>query len=244
MTKNPDEAVTTTNPAAERLPHRRVISAVGIVAALALAAGVLVTLSRSDDEASPAATGTAPPDDATPPTSSTDASVPTESTPAIVSDTTAPSATPTTLPPEPLEPPDDLTAANAVGDLLTKTAEAINPATSSTPDSLPDLSQVATGAVLGELEATRAEFDTMGWTQVGTPVIAALRVVTPPTEAAPGDTVVEACLDNSDVRIVDSAGNDVRTPGTPTRSLNIYTLRWAEGRWLVAEHTFPNDPNC
>lgn len=159
-------------------------------------------------------------------------------------ETSTPTSALNTLPAEPLDPPDDDVSARAIDDLLTETAPAINPTPSGTPGSLPDLRRVATGAVLDELEATRAEFDAMEWTQTGTPSIVDLRIVSPPSDESPTDAVVEVCLDNSDVRILDSSGADVRTEGTPTRSLNIYTLRWTESRWLVAEHTFPDDPNC
>ena len=248
----PHDAAMTDEPAAERHTNRKILAVVGVVVIAAIAVGVVALGGESDDGASPAAETVTSSDAAAPSTSSDADPVPSTSV-AMSSDDTVPDVpvTPapttsdsTTLPSQPVEPPDDRVATRTVEDFLAETVEAINPSATSNSGSLPDLSQVAIGAVLGELDATRAEFEVMGWTQVGAPTIADLRVVTPPTEAAPTEVVVEACLDNSDVRIVDSAGNDVRTSTTAPRSLNIYVLRWTEGRWLVAEHTFPDDPDC
>jgi hypothetical protein len=168
------------------------------------------------------------------------------STSSVGPTSTAPTSEPA-APTEPVEPPDVSTATETIDDLLSTTVEAINSDPSDTsdePDELPDLDQVAIGAMYEEIEATRVEFEAMNWTQIGTPTIADLRIVAPPTEAAPNDAVVEICLDSSGVRIVDSSGNDVRTTAAPARSLNIYLLRWLDDRWVAAAHTFPDDPTC
>jgi hypothetical protein len=239
----PDEPTATEVATGGRLVNWKIVATIGIVVALSIAAGVALMQNGSEDEASSPVTDGVPSSAVAPATSSPDGAAPPTS--AVGSDDTSVEAPDTRAPiAGPVAPPDERTAAAAIEVLLEETIAAINLKPESTSGSLPDLSQVAIGAVLGELDATRAEFAALGWSQVGTPTIVDLRVVTPPTEQAPADAVVEACLDNSDVRIVDASGRDVRAPGTPPRSLNIYVLRWTEDRWLVADHTFPDDPDC
>jgi hypothetical protein len=275
MTRQPDEADTTSTPAAGPPSRRRRGQLVAIVVAGCVAVVVLVLLDRTEDGETtvpaPLPSATAAPsssESVANPSAENESDSPGSSgagdnasnpvttgspTPRIQGsddlanvdlETSAPISAVSTLPPDPVDPPDDAAAASAIDDLLAETVVAINPPSSGTPGLLPDLRRIATGAILEELEATRAEFEAMEWTQTGTPAIVDLRVITPPSDAAPADAVVEVCLDNSGVRILDSAGNDVRTPGTPARSLNIYTLRWTDDRWLVAGHTFADDADC
>lgn len=187
-------------------------------------------------------------------TSSEQAStVPTGEVAAASVPVSTPTATvpPTTVPIAPVDPPTPAQADVSIGGFLDRIPAVINPTIqsgseppTSGADALPDLSTVATGAVLGELQATAAEFAAMGWTQQGIPAIVDLRVLQAPSPTSPTDAVVEACLDNTDARIVDETGRDVRPPDTPKRSLNIYVLRLVGDAWLVAQHSFPDDPNC
>ena len=53
---------------------------------------------------------------------------------------------------------------------------------------------------------------------------------------------VEVCLDSSQVKTKDSSGRELQSGGK--RALNIYTLVESDGTWKIAQHDFPNNPDC
>ena len=150
----------------------------------------------------------------------------------------------TATPQDPLPAPDAETITAALDDVLQETDRVVGSDPVDAGEIERDLTDVATGAVLSEIEATRAEFDAMGWSLVGAPSIVSLEIVATPDQDTPDEIVVEVCLDSADVRVLDENGDDVRPASGDTRSLNIYVLRSVEGHWLPAMHTFPDDPTC
>lgn len=111
-------------------------------------------------------------------------------------------------------------------------------------DAGPELPRTVTGAYAEALQARLAEFEDAGWTQVGTPVITSLELVEEHPDETPQRAVVLACVDSSDVDIVDADGNSLRNTGTPARTANLFTLVRENGTWSVADATFPEDPDC
>lgn len=229
--------------------RRRALAVMAILATLLLGAVALIWRddgSGAANEASTELAGSsviAKTDDPTPAGGEGETTVESGS-PTTVSDSVSPPEPPQTVALEPVEPPTEVEALASVERVLTEAVNAIQPSDDGTPGSLPDLTGVVTGSMLDELEAIRAEYENEGWTQLGAPEIVSLRVVEAPTADAPDDAIVEVCLDNSGVRIVDEDGNDVREPGSLTRVLNIYVLRFIDGQWVVADHTFPDDTDC
>lgn len=162
----------------------------------------------------------------------------------------APTPAPTSPPAAPAEPPseDEIIEVIETLDQVVLENLAVLPTTTDPTGSVAgtgatELGEVAVGAMLSELEATLAEFEDMGWTQVGTPSVTSVELL---SGGQPGDTeaTVAVCIDSSNVRVADQSGNDMRNPDAPSRSLHIYVLVWLEGRWLASEHTFPDDPTC
>lgn len=143
---------------------------------------------------------------------------------------------------EPLDAPELHVVRTAIDDLISSTADAIDGSPDESIGAL-GVDHTAIEAVQAEFEATIAEFAANGWSQVGAPIIASVHIVTPPSRTSPTEVLVAACIDNSDVRVVDRDGHDLRL-SSPGRSLNLYVLRFVEERWVPAEHTFPDDPDC
>jgi hypothetical protein len=234
---------------------KRTFALLAVLVVVVLAA-VVLALGTPNEGAGPVSPGSGPtlpePVASDPGTAST-TGAPGTSSPAALPISAEPIES--TTPPEPIDPvgePSVQDASISVTDFLERVPTAINaPAsddqsddTRSDEEVLASISDLVTGAMAREVLATAAEFEAMRWTQSGTPEIIDVRVVRAPTPEAPLDAVVEVCLDNSNVQILDESGRNVRPADTPQRSLNIFVLRLVDGSWLVAERTFPADPDC
>lgn len=110
----------------------------------------------------------------------------------------------------------------------------------------PDYSGIAFGAAKGELEASFTEYLANGWTQTGEVQV----VGEPKVEEIDQDGTltqrVYICIDSSAIKVVEPDGHVVTPeakPGTRT-ALNVYELQERDGKWLVVDHLFPNDPAC
>lgn len=104
--------------------------------------------------------------------------------------------------------------------------------------------QIATGTVLGELEATATEFGVNGWRQEGVAIVVSIDVVATDLQADPPSFEVEVCLDSSEVRILDADGNSLIDPEAARRSVNVYGIENSDGVWRLARHNFAEDPDC
>lgn len=114
-----------------------------------------------------------------------------------------------------------------------------------TVDSVADvkvvLSDVATGAIVKELGNEQLELDSNGWTQTGQSVVDSVKVLRTTDHGA----TVQACIDSSAVKLLDSEGKPIGTPSADRRALNIYTLvQNTDGTWQVADRSFPDNPTC
>lgn len=111
------------------------------------------------------------------------------------------------------------------------------------PDSSRKTVPTVTGAALEQLLNTIAEYESSGWKVVGEPVIVRQRVVKYFDD--PESAVVRACLDNSDVRVVDAQGRTVpgSVPADP-RTLNLFTMVKKQGDWVISESRPAARPDC
>lgn len=87
-----------------------------------------------------------------------------------------------------------------------------------------------------------------GLRQVGEPKIASMNVVEyveDPTGAGFEQVRMEVCLDNSEVDVVDPAGNSVLLEGYPDRLLHdVLMQRQNSGRWTVTRNTTLEGQTC
>lgn len=248
-----DEPGNTTDDALTTRP-RRVwwIAAVSVAAVLAVG-GIVWAVAHTDTTPSATQPGTTGPSMTTPadPSASTsasqepdatptDATAETPTTPAQETPTATAQGDPTT--PDPTDPPKDLLS-DRVTDVLTRAADVLaTPDPAATPDDA-DLEQVAGGTYLAAIRAAAVEYADLGWRQTGTPRVDSLEIVEEDLTGTPPTVIAEACIDSSDVDVVDEGGS-LRGAGTPDRSLNLLTFELADNTWRVVAQSFPADPNC
>ena len=181
--------------------------------------------------------------------------------PTAPSATTAPPAGPTTEPiPGSIVPPAAIANEKISAPVKTAVAGFINEAgqiatdspaapTPGVPASAPaevDFTAVAAGVALGELEAQHQEFASNGWQQSGTVTVVGTPAVTTQGQGADQRITVVVCLDSSAVQLVDNTGATVlkaEKAGT-RKNLNNYVVQEVDGKWLVIDHSFPDDPHC
>ncbi|MBK7822187.1 MAG: hypothetical protein IPJ61_14315 [Tessaracoccus sp.] len=103
------------------------------------------------------------------------------------------------------------------------------------------LDGVATGAFRTMLELQLEEWSDADWHQVGSPTVSDVAVE---DEKDDNTLIVSACVDSSDVKVLDENGVNVRDESTPNRSRMLFTLEPRGGQWMIADQTFPDDPAC
>lgn len=95
---------------------------------------------------------------------------------------------------------------------------------------------------LEDLQATAEEWGLLGYRQEGQAVLSDVTVL---NVSDTGETMeVLACVDSSNVRVVDENGKEVSDEQAPARSRSIFELQFIEGKWKVTNQSFPEDPEC
>lgn len=106
------------------------------------------------------------------------------------------------------------------------------------------IKKVSTGNAADEFLAQTLEYGFNGWTQEGKSTVVGEPKLTDTTYKGQSAKLLEVCIDSSNVRVKDSAGNILNSSSTPKQSLNIFTLVNEDNVWKIANHDFPNDPTC
>lgn len=218
-----------------RGPRRQraaIVAALSLVL-IAVIAVVLLTRDLSSSSADPPASPT--------PGSSSSAS------PGTPQPSASPSATPSSPPAAPAPPVttqgaiDDDAAEELVDTYVVKAAE-VAP---DDPRAADQVETVAGDVMIAELEADLLELDSNGWTRTGTPQVVSATVLDQDDDATPPTATVEACIDSSDVHIIDSAGDPLPSDPPSARALNVYTLNQQDdGSWILVSRSFPDNPAC
>ena len=104
------------------------------------------------------------------------------------------------------------------------------------------INKVAVDNAAEEYAASAAEYAQNGWHYEGTSTVVGSPKVAEGTYQGKRARFVEVCLDSSQVKTKDSAGRELQNGGK--RALNIYTLVESDGTWKIAQHDFPNNPDC
>lgn len=91
---------------------------------------------------------------------------------------------------------------------------------------------------LTDLQAQAEEYEQNGWRVRGRPTVVSQKII-----SRDGDkVVVEACVDDSKVRIMAKDGTKVRRSGG--RALNVISLQKSGNRWVVSKMELADDPDC
>lgn len=105
-----------------------------------------------------------------------------------------------------------------------------------------DASQALTGAALEEFENQRQEWEANGWYQENAATVDGVEILS--TSPSGSSLTAQMCVDSSDLRVMDEAGAEVRSTESPQRSAMVLTFVLVEGRWLLSEQVFAEDPEC
>jgi hypothetical protein len=137
-------------------------------------------------------------------------------------------------------PKDKAVAGRAVSSYLEKVPAVLSRRPKET-ESL--VARIGTATFADELRANAAYNRKNGVRVVGSPTVSGLKVLRVDLDAQPPTAVVEACIDSSAVRIVDTRGRTVPQP-RHARTREQFSLVWSGDRWLIDSQGFPDDPNC
>lgn len=143
--------------------------------------------------------------------------------------------------PEPFIPIESLDAASAEALL----AAALTPPNSAGASEVVDLERafadIAADAFQEEIESEWLELSSSGWSITGERVVNELEI----TDLDDRTATIVACIDSSDVALIDAAGHPVGSESAgPVRAQHIFTLAKHDGAWRVTDRTFPDDPTC
>ncbi|WP_083093373.1 hypothetical protein [Rothia nasimurium] len=105
------------------------------------------------------------------------------------------------------------------------------------------LEEAAIDSALDQYLATATEYALSGWHVEGSSTVVGSPRVAEGEYKGQAAKIMEVCLDSSQVKVVDAAGNTMSSNQTP-RSLNIFTLIEDNGTWKIASHDFPNNADC
>lgn len=106
------------------------------------------------------------------------------------------------------------------------------------------INEFATGEAAAEYTAAASEYAVNGWHTEGSTSIAGNPRMTEITYKDQPARLLEVCIDSSNVKTKDKDGNELPADNTPSRSLNIYTMVQQDGKWKIAQHDHPNNPDC
>ncbi|MFJ3031532.1 hypothetical protein ACIP5Z_05175 [Rothia terrae] len=106
------------------------------------------------------------------------------------------------------------------------------------------INEVSMGNAADSYKASALEFGINGWSQEGQSSIVGEPKVTDTDYQDKPAKLLEVCLDSSNVKVKDAAGNLMVKNKSQQRSLNIFTLIQDGGSWKIANQTFPNNPDC
>ncbi|MFW0155790.1 hypothetical protein ACN08X_07090 [Rothia sp. P6271] len=120
------------------------------------------------------------------------------------------------------------------------------PATTVTLDQATEekITSVATGSAAESFIAAAEEFANNQWTQEGTAKVVGTPKIADGTYNDQPAKILQVCLDSSQVKVKNAAGDVINNTSAPERSLNIFTLIQDNGQWKIASHDFPNNPDC
>lgn len=186
--------------------------------------GIGIALGTTPPPAAPAAAPTASP-------------TPTEST--------APS-TPTPAPSDSELAPDEAAAAQEAEQSLVSLVQLGNEVGADPTASLDGIEELASGFVLGEIQALAAERAQLGYTQTGEAKVTSVTVDDVDLGGRPPSLTLDVCVDVSDIDVLDADGTSLSAnmylPDTPVH--HRYGAQQLDGRWKLVSHDLPDAPGA
>ena len=104
-----------------------------------------------------------------------------------------------------------------------------------------DLSSVLTASALEEFDAQALEWTRDGTPATGTPTLEDVHII---SDDGAGNITVSACVDSSNVRVLNDAGTALTDDTTMTRALTYFLFVKDGGAWKLSGFSFPDDPTC
>ena len=104
-----------------------------------------------------------------------------------------------------------------------------------------DLSSVLTGSALEEFDAQALEWTRDGTHTTGSPTLEDVHII---SDDGAGNITVSACVDSSNVRVLNDAGTALTDDTTMTRALTYFLFVKDGGAWKLSGFSFPDDPTC
>ena len=104
-----------------------------------------------------------------------------------------------------------------------------------------DLSSVLTGSALEEFDAQALEWTRDGTHTTGSPTLEDVHII---SDDGAGNITVSACVDSSNVRVLNDAGTALTDDTTMARALTYFLFVKDGGAWKLSGFSFPDDPTC
>lgn len=106
--------------------------------------------------------------------------------------------------------------------------------------------RVATGFVLGELQAQAQEQHELGYRQVGEAKITSVKASSIKLKTSKPTLKLTVCVDVSGVDVLDASGKSLKgslyNPGRPVK--HIYGAEFIDNVWKIATHDIPDTQDC
>ena len=104
-----------------------------------------------------------------------------------------------------------------------------------------DLSSVLTGSALEEFDAQALEWTRDGTHTTGSPTLEDVHII---SDDGAGNITVSACVDSSNVRVLNDAGTALTDDTTMTHALTYFQFVKDGAAWKLSGFSFPDDPTC
>ncbi|MGB3763553.1 MAG: hypothetical protein WA966_10035 [Ornithinimicrobium sp.] len=145
------------------------------------------------------------------------------------------------VPEDPLTVPEDVAAQSRAA--TTRYLQAVSAALGDPAGTAALPRDAIGGAARRGIEAQLQDYASRGWSVVGTPVLVGQEVYV--RQRASGTLVVGACVDSSDVRVVDGNGDTVPGAGSSSPTArNLFLIEDGPQGPRVVQQSFRDDPSC
>ena len=104
-----------------------------------------------------------------------------------------------------------------------------------------DLSSVLTDSALEEFDAQALEWTRDGTHTTGSPTLEDVHIL---SDDGAGNITVSACVDSSNVRVLNDAGTALTDDTTMIRALTYFQFVKDGQTWKLSGCSFPDDPTC